>query len=244
LYRCVCFKSFCLCGLCDILKHTVLWHAGCVILNKLSANRVINSEENLKGGEDLNTLKKRFGRILCLGVFVCVVALMASQFNVAKAEKGGPCPMKVNELLNWCTECKEVFTWTECGNLKYIWNTKEHKEGEEVAKHKVVKSWSCIRTKYNCVNDKCENSKACYAFNIGFCEVCNDDLTGTAIRAKLNFGCKKCGKEYDMPGAGFEIDHKKEYAEHLLSNGKCADDGEELVTVCKMSGTCPHEPDF
>jgi len=147
-------------------------------------------------------------------------------------------------LLNWCTECKEVFTWTECGNLKYIWNTEEHKDGEEIAKHKVVKSWSCIRTQYNCVNDKCENSKACYAFNIGFCEICNDDLTGTAIRAKLNFGCKKCGKEYDMPGAGFEIDHKKEYAEHLLSNGKCADCGEELVTVCKMSGTCPHEPDF
>jgi hypothetical protein len=42
---------------------------------------------------------------------------MGSQFNVAKAEKGGPCPMKVNELLNWCTECKEIFTWTECGNL-------------------------------------------------------------------------------------------------------------------------------
>ncbi|MBT3879981.1 MAG: hypothetical protein HOF76_13185 [Candidatus Scalindua sp.] len=192
----------------------------------------------------MNTLKRRFGRVLCLGVFVCMVALMGSQFSTAKAEKGGPCPMKVNELLNWCTECKEVFTWTECGNLKYIWNTEEHKDGEEIAKHKVVKSWSCIRTQYNCVNDKCENSKACYAFNIGFCEICNDDLTGTAIRAKLNFGCKKCGKEYDMPGAGFEIDHKKEYAEHLLSNGKCADDGEELVTVCKMSGTCPHEPDF
>ena len=123
--------------------------------------------------------------------------------------------------MNWCTECKEIFTWNECGNLKYIWNTKEHKAGEEVATHKMVKSWSCIRTKYNCVNDKCENSKACYAFNIGFCEVCNDDLTGTAIRAKLNFACKKCGKEYDEAGAGHEIDHKKEYAEHLLiSNGK------------------------
>ncbi len=78
----------------------------------------------------------------------------------------------------------------------------------------------------------------------GFCEVCNDDLTGTAIRAKLNFGCKKCGKEYDEPGAGFEIDHKMEYAEHLLTFGKCEDCGEELETVCKQSGTCPHEPDF
>jgi hypothetical protein len=173
-----------------------------------------------------------------------MVALACSQFNIAKAEKGGPCPKKVDELLYWCTECKEIFTWNECGNLKYIWNTKEHKAGEEVATHKMVKSWSCIRTKYSCVNDKCENSKACFAFNIGFCEICNDDLTGTAIRAKLDFKCTKCGKEYEEAGPGHEIDHKKEYAEHLLTYGKCEDCGEPLDTLCRMSGTCPHEPDF
>jgi DNA-directed RNA polymerase subunit RPC12/RpoP len=204
----------------------------------------VNIEGNLKGGEGLNTLKGRFGKVLCLGVFVCMVALVSCQFNIARAEKGGPCPKKVNELLYWCTECNEIFTWNECGNLKYIWDTKEHKAGEEVATHKMVKSWSCIRTRYNCVNDKCENSKACYAFNIGFCEVCNDDLTGTAIRAKLNFKCTKCGKEFDEAGPGHEIDHKKEYAEHLLTFGKCGDCGEALDTLCKQSGTCPHEPDF
>jgi hypothetical protein len=74
--------------------------------------------------------------------------------------------------------------------------------------------------------------------------LCNDDLTPNKVRAKLNFKCTKCGKEFDEPGVGFEIDHKKEYAEHLLTFGNCKDDGEPLESVCKMSGTCPHIPDF
>ncbi|MGR3173998.1 MAG: hypothetical protein ACUZ8N_05305 [Candidatus Scalindua sp.] len=190
------------------------------------------------------TLRRSVGKALYLCAFLCVVLFLGSQMNFAVAGDGKECPKKENEKLFWCTECKEIFTWNECGNLKYIWDTKEHKAGGEVAKHKMVESWACLRTKYSCVNDKCENSKACYAFNIGFCELCNDDLTPKKIRAKLNFKCTKCGKEYDEPGAGFEIDHKKEYAEHLLTFGKCSDCGSQLDTVCKMSGTCPHIPDF
>ena len=47
----------------------------------------------------MNTLKKRFGKVLCLGVLVCMMALVSSQFTIASAEKGGPCPKKVDELL-------------------------------------------------------------------------------------------------------------------------------------------------
>lgn len=190
------------------------------------------------------TLRRSVGKALYLCAFLCVVLFLGSQMNFAVAGDGKECPKKENEKLFWCTECKEIFTWNECGNLKYIWDTKEHKAGEEVAKHKMVRSWACLRTKYSCVNDKCENSKACYAFNIGFCELCNDDLTPKKIRAKLNFKCTKCGKEFDEPGVGFEIDEKKEYAEHLLTFGNCKDCGEPLDTVCKQSGTCPHVPDF
>ncbi len=198
----------------------------------------------LKGGGKLKNLVMSGGRALFMCAFLCVIVFVSSQLNLAVAAKGGPCPKKQNEKLYWCTECKEVFTWNECGNLKYIWDTKKHKAGEEVATHKMVATWACLRTAYSCVNDKCENSKACYAFNIGFCELCNDDLTSKKSRAKLNFKCTKCGKEFDEPGVGHEIDHKKEYAEHLLSFGNCADCGVPLETVCKQSGTCPHEPDF
>ncbi len=190
------------------------------------------------------TFRRYLDKALYFGAFLCVVLFLGSQMNFAVAGDGKECPKKENEKLFWCTECKEIFTWNECGNLKYIWDTKEHKAGEEVAKHKMVRSWACLRTKYSCVNDKCENSKACYAFNIGFCELCNDDLTPKKIRAKLNFKCTKCGKEFDEPGVGFEIDEKKEYAEHLLTFGNCKDCGEPLDTVCKQSGTCPHVPDF
>jgi hypothetical protein len=198
----------------------------------------------MKGGEEVNTLRGGFGKALYLCAFLCVIAIVTSQSNIARAAEGDPCPKKENEKLFWCTECKEIFTWNECGNLKYIWNTKEHKAGEEVAKHKMVPSWACLRTKYSCVNDKCENSKACYAFNIGFCELCNDDMTPTKVRAKLDFKCTKCGKEFDEPGVGFEIDKKKEYAEHLISFGNCKECGGPLDSVCRMSGTCPHIPDF
>jgi DNA-directed RNA polymerase subunit RPC12/RpoP len=190
------------------------------------------------------SLRRYFGKALFFGTFFCVVLFLGSQMNFAVAAEGDPCPKKENEKLFWCVECKEIFTWNECGNLKYIWNVEEHKAGEEVATHKMERSWACLRTKYSCVNDKCENSKACYAFNIGFCELCNDDLTSKKIRAKLNFKCTKCGKEFDEPGVGHEIDHKKEYAEHLLTFGKCADCGGELDTECKQSGACPHIPDF
>jgi hypothetical protein len=195
-------------------------------------------------GWRLSNSGKFVGKALYFGAFLCVIVFVSSQLNLAVAAKGGDCPKKENEKLYWCTVCEEVFTWNECGNLKYIWDTKEHKAGAEVATHKMEPSWACLRTKYNCVNDECANSKACYAFNIGFCELCNDDLTSKKIRAKLNFKCTKCGKEFDEPGAGHEIDHKKEYAEHLLSFGNCKDCGSPLDSVCKMSGTCPHEPDF
>ncbi|MGR3301533.1 MAG: hypothetical protein ACUZ8I_03415 [Candidatus Scalindua sp.] len=192
----------------------------------------------------MNTLRGSVGKALFLCAFLCVIAFVTSQLNIVRAAEGDPCPKKENEKLYWCTECKEIFTWNECGNLKYIWDNEKHKAGAEVAKHKVVPSWSCLRKTYSCVNDKCENSKACYAFNIGFCELCNDDLTAKMTRAKLNFKCTKCGKEFDEPGVGFEIDKKKEYAEHLLTFGKCSDCGEPLDTVCMQSGTCPHIPDF
>jgi len=191
------------------------------------------------------TFSRRYiDKALFYGAFICVIIFLSSQINFAAAEGGKECPKKENEKLFWCTECKEIFTWNECGNLKYIWNTKEHKADEEVAKHKIVSSWACLRTQYSCVNDKCENSKACYAFNIGFCELCNDDLTPKKIRAKLDFKCTKCGKEFDEPGVGHEIDQKKEYAEHLISFGNCVECGGPLDSVCKMSGTCPHIPDF
>lgn len=198
----------------------------------------------MKGGEGVYTLRRYIGKTLYFSAFFCAVLFLSSQMNFAVAEGDKECPKKENEKLFWCTECKEIFTWNECGNLKYIWNTKEHKAGEEVAKHKMVPSWACLRTQYSCVNDKCENSKACYAFNIGFCELCNDDLTPKKIRAKLDFKCTKCGKEFEEPGVGHEIDHQKEYAEHLLSYGNCSDCGAPLGTVCRMSGTCPHIPDF
>jgi len=199
----------------------------------------------MKGGEEVYTFSRRYiDKALFYGAFICVIIFLSSQINFAAAEGGKECPKKENEKLFWCTECKEIFTWNECGNLKYIWNTKEHKADEEVAKHKIVSSWACLRTQYSCVNDKCENSKACYAFNIGFCELCNDDLTPKKIRAKLDFKCTKCGKEFDEPGVGHEIDQKKEYAEHLISFGNCVECGGPLDSVCKMSGTCPHIPDF
>jgi len=200
--------------------------------------------KRMKGGEEVYSLRRYIGKALFFSAFFCVVLFLGSQMNFAVAEGKKECPKKENEKLYWCTECKEIFTWNECGNLKYIWNTKEHKAGEAVATHKMEESWSCLRKTYHCVNDKCENSKACYAFNIGFCELCNDDLTANMTRAKLDFKCTKCGKEFTGPGAGFEIDHKKEYAEHLLTFGKCADCGGDLDTLCRESGNCPHIPDF
>ena len=206
--------------------------------------RIILKGKRMKGGEEVYTLRRYIGKALYFGAFLCVVLFLGSQLNFAVAEGGKECPKKQNEKLFWCLECKEIFTWNECGNLKYIWEFKGEQHSGEVAKHKVVPSWACLRTHYSCVNPKCENSKACYAFNIGFCELCNDDLTSKKIRAKLNFKCTKCGKEFGEPGVGFEIDHKKEYAEHLLSFGNCNDCGSPLDTVCKMSGECPHIPDF
>jgi DNA-directed RNA polymerase subunit RPC12/RpoP len=139
--------------------------------------------------------------------------------------------------------------------LKYIWDTKEHKSGEEIATHKMEPTWACLRTEYTCIRDGkkwssnpdgifCEGSKVCLPYNTGSCEVCNDDLASKKHRGKLNFKCNKCNKEFTEPGAGFEIDHKKEYAEHLLTFGKCEDCGEELESVCKSSGTCPHVPSY
>ncbi len=214
-------------------------------MHKLITLRVILLKR-MKGGEEVYSLRRYIGKALFFSAFFCVVLYMGSQMNFAVAEGEKECPKKENEKLYWCTECKEIFTWNECGNLKYIWNTKEHKAGEAVATHKMERSWSCLRKRYKCVNDKCENSKGCYAFNIGFCELCNDDLTANMTRAKLDFKCTKCGKEFSEPGAGFEIDQKKEYAEHLKKGkyGKCADCGGELDTLCRESGTCPHIPDF
>jgi len=222
----------------------ILWHIICVIQNMLYINDKFSHNWKLKGGGKLKNLVSGVSRALFMCAFLCVIVFVSSQLNLAVAAKGGPCPKKQNEKLYWCTECKEVFTWNECGNLKYIWDTKKHKAGEEVATHKMVPTWACLRTAYSCVNDKCENSKACYAFNIGFCELCNDDLTPKKSRAKLNFACKKCNKEYDEPGVGHQIDEKQEYAEHLISFGNCEHCGEALEAVCKQSGTCPHEPDF
>jgi hypothetical protein len=198
----------------------------------------------MKGGEEVYTLRRYIGKALYFGAFLCVVMLVSSQMNFAVADGEKACPKKQNEKLFWCMECKEIFTWSKCGNLEYIWDLKKHRSDEEDTKHKMVPSWACLRTRYSCVNDKCENSKACYSFNIGFCELCNDDLTPNKVRAKLNFKCTKCGKEFDAPGVGFEIDKKKEYAEHLLTFGNCADCGGPLDTVCKQSGECPHIPDF
>ncbi len=193
-----------------------------------------------------------------LCAFLFIISLLISQVNSAVAAEGDACPKKQNEHLYWCLECKEIFTWNECGNLSYMideieFEGKQH--SEEVAKHKMVPSWSCLRTEYHCIRDGvkgatnpdgifCEGSKQCLPYNIGACEICNDDLRPEKTRAKLNFKCTKCGKEFDEPGVGYEIDKKKEYAQHLLSFGNCKDCGEPLESVCKMSGTCPHIPDF
>lgn len=209
----------------------------------------------MKGGEELNTMRASISKVLYLGAFLCVIAFVGSQLNFAGAADGDPCPKKENEKLYWCTVCNEIFTWNECGNLKYIWNTKEHKAGEEVATHKMVPSWSCLRTEYYCIRDGkkwssnpngifCEGSKVCLPYNAGACGTCGDDLAPRKSRAKLDFKCTGCGKMFDEPGAGHEIDHKKEYAEHLKSFGNCKDCGKPLDSVCKMSGTCPHTPDF
>ena len=209
----------------------------------------------MKGGGKLKNLVKGVSRTLFMCAFLCVIVFVSSQLNFAVAAEGGACPKKQNEKLYWCMECEEIFTWNECGNLKYIWDTKEHKAGAEVAKHKMVSSWACLRTEYYCIRDGkkwssnpdgifCEGSKVCLAYNAGSCEICNDDLAPRKSRAKLNFKCTKCGKEFDEPGAGHEIDHKKEYAEHLIGFGNCKDCGVPLEAVCKQSGTCPHIPSF
>ncbi|ODS33865.1 MAG: hypothetical protein SCARUB_01026 [Candidatus Scalindua rubra] len=209
----------------------------------------------MKGGEELNTLRGSFGKALYVCAFLCIISFVSSQLNYAIAAEGDPCPKRQNEHLYWCTACEEIFTWNECGNLKYIWEFKGEVHSGEVAKHKVVPSWACLRTEYHCIRDGkkwssnpdgifCEGSKKCLPYNIGACEICNDDLAPKKSRAKLNFGCTKCGKEFDEPGVGHEIDRKKEYAEHLISFGNCKDCGEPLDSVCKQSGTCPHVPDF
>ncbi len=202
---------------------------------------------------------RRFvGKALCFGAFLCVVVFVSSQLNLAVAAEGKPCPQKQNEKLFWCLECKEIFTWNECGNLKYIWEFKGEQHSGEVDKHKRVPTWACLRTEYRCIRDGkkggtaagnpdgifCEGYNTCLPYNTGSCEVCNDDLASKKSRAKLNFKCNKCNKEFDEPGVGHEIDHKKEYAEHLIGFGKCKDCGEPLEAVCKQSGTCPHVPSF
>jgi len=190
-----------------------------------------------------------------LCAFLFIISLLVSQVSNAVAAEGGACPKKQNEKLYWCLECKEIFTWNECGNLKYIWEFKGKQHSDEIAKHKIVPSWACLRTEYHCIRDGkkwssnpdgifCEGSKICLPYNPGACEICNDDLAPKKSRAKLNFKCTGCGKEFDEPGVGHEIDKKKEYAEHLLSFGNCKDCGVPLETVCKQSGTCPHIPSF
>ncbi len=203
----------------------------------------------------MGNLRRNICKALSLCALLCLLAFLTGQINYAIAAEGDPCPKKENEKLFWCTECKEIFTWNECGNLKYIWEFKGKQHSEEVAKHKMVPSWACLRTEYRCIRDGkkwssnpdgifCEGSKICLPFNAGSCEICQDDLASKKSRAKLDFKCTGCGKEFDEPGEGHEIDHRKEYAEHLLSFGNCKDCGKPLDTVCRQSGTCPHIPDF
>ncbi len=202
----------------------------------------------------MKNLVRGVGRAVFLCAFLCVAVFVSSQLNLVAAE-GKACPQKENEKLFWCTECKEVFTWNECGNLKYIWEFKGEQHSKEKSAHKMEPCWACLRTEYRCIRDGkkwssnpdaifCEGSKVCLPFNAGFCDICQDDLASKKSRAKLNFKCNKCNKEFSEPGAGHEIDKKKEYAEHLISFGKCEDCGEPLEAVCKQSGTCPHVPSF
>ena len=201
----------------------------------------------------MGIVKKVISRSLASCAFLCVVVFVSSQLNFAVAAEGDACPKKENEKLYWCIECKEIFTWNECGNLKYIWDFKGEEHSTEVAKHKIVPSWACLRTEYHCIRDGkkwssnpdgifCEGSKKCLSFNAGSCDICQDDLAPRKTRAKLDFKCTKCGKEFDEPGVGLVIDKRKEYAEHLISFGNCKDCGGPLDSVCRMSGTCPHIP--
>ena len=75
----------------------------------------------MKGGGKLKNLVKGVSRTLFMCAFLCVIVFVSSQLNFAVAAEGGACPKKENEKLYWCMECKEIFTWNECGNLKYIW---------------------------------------------------------------------------------------------------------------------------
>lgn len=208
----------------------------------------------MKGGDKLKTFNWHLGRALFVAVLLCMFIFVSGQMTVAGAD-GGACPQKENEKLFWCTKCEEIFTWNECGNLKYIWEFKGEQHSEEKAKHVMVPAWACLRTEYYCIRDGkkwssnptgmfCEGSKICLPFNQGFCDICQDDLASKKSRAKLDFKCEKCNKLFDEPGVGHEIDHKKEYAEHLVTFGKCEDCGEQLKAVCRQSGTCPHVPDF
>ena len=92
----------------------------------------------MEGGEEVYSLRRYIGKALFFSAFFCVVLFLGSQMNFAVAEGVKECPKKENENLYWCTVCKEIFTWNECGNLKYIWDTEKHKAGEAVATHKML----------------------------------------------------------------------------------------------------------
>ncbi|MGR3320076.1 MAG: hypothetical protein ACUZ8O_16535 [Candidatus Anammoxibacter sp.] len=178
-------------------------------------------------------------RLVVFSIFFAAFVMFASSITFAAWDK--PCNVKKIVRENfWCDICKVVrHTYPNCPDkVDAIWNLAEH-ESKENPHTKLREIWACEKVSFSCINTECEDYGKCIS-HPGSCDTCMDDFTSKGIYSRVLFHCSKCNKDWEEAGVGHKLDLKKEYVHTLLETGTCPDDGTKLVSVCTLSGTCPH----
>lgn len=177
-------------------------------------------------------------RLVLFGALFVSVLMLASSVTFAAWDK--PCNAKkiIGEQY-WCETCEKVrHAFDECPTVDYIWDFAKH-TSDKNPHTELPHAWACEKVAFSCINTACDEYGVCMP-HPGSCDVCMDDITSKGVYSRVVFNCSKCGKDWEEPGTGHKLDPKRTYVPTLIDAGTCPDDGTKLVSVCTMSGSCPH----